>query len=127
MMMARACAEPRLSQNTMVPLTTACAIARNEYARRFEVIETPGVPGDMTISSSAASRTGGSSLSWFANTIQPLLQSKPGSQRCPSLEWHTLTTCARLTASERARNRLCSKPFTAAVRVQLFDDVLAGK
>jgi hypothetical protein len=42
MMIARACAEPRASQNTIVPLTTACAIGRNEYALRFEVIEPPG-------------------------------------------------------------------------------------
>ena len=50
--MARACAEPRASQNTMVPFTTPCMTGRNEYAPRFDVIDPPGQPAERAISSS---------------------------------------------------------------------------
>ena len=62
----------------------ACMTGRNEYARRLDVIETPGEPVELKISGSAASRSGGSSWSRFTNTIQPVLQSKPGPQLWPS-------------------------------------------
>ena len=52
MMIARACVEPRASQNTMVPFTTACVTGRNEYPRRFDVIDMPLEPTELKISGS---------------------------------------------------------------------------
>src|SRR5688572_6173480 len=117
MMMARACNEPRESQKMIVPLTTPCVVGRNEYARRFEVIDPPDHPSERAIKSSPASRWGGSSRSRFANTIQPRVQSPArGSQLRPSVERHTLTICARLIASDRARNSECRNRLTTVAR-----------
>src|SRR5688572_16757428 len=104
----------------MVPLTTPCVVGRNEYAPRFEVIEPPGHPSELVIKSSPLSRSGGSSRSRFANTIQPPRQSPVrDSQFLPSLERQTLTICPRLIASDRARNSECRKPLTTLARCLL--------